>query len=113
MEAHPLPDILWYHVDTKLKNSDRIKMVRKSTSKDVHILSLEIRDPTIEDGGAYRCNAVNLYGESNANIALNFQGKSLSTVHVLLHDSLYTYINTHLHAHVLVFKVLNYRIRYN
>lgn len=78
LEAHPLPDILWYHVDTKLKNSDRIKMVRKSTSKDVHILSLQIHDPTIEDGGAYRCNAVNLYGESNANIALNFQGKSLS-----------------------------------
>lgn len=94
LEAHPLPDILWYHVDTKLKNSDRIKMVRKSTSKDVHILSLEIRDPTIEDGGAYRCNAVNLYGESNANIALNFQGNSLSTtVHELLHD----YIKTHPH----------------
>lgn len=84
LEAHPLPDILWYHVDTKLKNSDRIKMVRKSTSKYVHMLSLEIREPTIEDGGAYRCNAVNLYGESNANIALNFQGNSLSTtVHVL------------------------------
>lgn len=84
LEAHPLPDILWYHADTNLKKSDRIKMVRKSTSKDVHILSLEIRDPTIEDGGAYRCNAMNLYGESNANIALNFQGNSFSTtVHVL------------------------------
>lgn len=95
LEAHPLPDILWYHVDTKLKNSDRIKMVRKSTSKYVHMLSLEIREPTIEDGGAYRCNAVNLYGESNANIALNFQGNSLSTtVHVLtIYIILYTYLH--------------------
>ena len=60
LEAHPLPDILWFHADKNLKKSDRIKMVRKSTSKDVHVLSLEIREPTIEDGGAYRCNAVNL-----------------------------------------------------
>lgn len=32
------------------------------------------QDPVAEDGGNYRCNAINELGESNANIALNFQG---------------------------------------
>lgn len=77
LEAHPIPDITWYHGDEKLKeNSKRFKMIRKSISKNVYALSLEIKDPCNEDGGAYRCNAVNCYGESNANISLNFQGNN-------------------------------------
>lgn len=110
LEAHPLPDILWYHADTNLKKSDRIKMVRKSTSKDVHILSLEIRDPTIEDGGAYRCNAMNLYGESNANIALNFQGNSFSTTVHVLYIWLPTRTQTFTLYYVVVFQLLYGRI---
>jgi len=49
-------------------------MTRKAITKDSYILTLEIQNPTKEDGGNYRCNAINMYGESNANIALNFQG---------------------------------------
>lgn len=51
-------------------------MSRKATSKDTYLLTLKITEPTQEDGGNYRCNAFNAYGESNANIALNFQGTS-------------------------------------
>lgn len=74
LEAHPVPDITWFKGDNKIDNSSRIKMSRKATSKDTYILTLEIQNPTKEDGGNYRCNAFNMYGESNANIALNFQG---------------------------------------
>lgn len=74
LEAHPIPDITWYRSDDKLEMSSRIKMSRKAISKDSYVLSLEIKNPTKEDGGNYRCNAFNMYGESNANIALNFQG---------------------------------------
>lgn len=49
-------------------------MSRKAIAKDSYVLTLEINNPTREDGGNYRCNAFNNYGESNANIALNFQG---------------------------------------
>lgn len=34
------------------------------------------QDPTLSDGGTYKCTAANDLGESNANITLNFQGKS-------------------------------------
>lgn len=74
LEAHPVPDITWFHGDNKIADSDRLKMSRKATSKDSYVLKLEITNPTLEDGGNYRCNAFNSYGESNANIALNFQG---------------------------------------
>lgn len=74
IEAHPVPDIAWYQGEKSVVGSNRIKMSRKAISKDSYILTLEISNPTREDGGNYRCNAFNLYGESNANIALNFQG---------------------------------------
>lgn len=79
LEAHPVPDISWYQGEKSVVGSNRIKMSRKATSKDTYILTLEILNPTREDGGNYRCNAFNTYGESNANIALNFQGTELNS----------------------------------
>lgn len=75
LEAYPVPDIAWFHGDKELKDGSKMKMSRKATGKDTFNLTLEILGPTREDGGNYRCNAFNLFGESNANIALNFQGK--------------------------------------
>lgn len=74
LEAHPAPDITWFQGEKSVVGSNRIKMSRKATSKDTYVLTLEISNPTRDDGGNYRCNAFNSYGESNANIALNFQG---------------------------------------
>lgn len=74
LEAHPAPDITWFQGEKSVVGSNRIKMSRKAISKDSYILTLEISNPTRDDGGNYRCNAFNSYGESNANIALNFQG---------------------------------------
>lgn len=76
LEAHPVPDITWYQGQKAITDSSRVKMSRKATGKDTYLLTLEISNPTKADGGNYRCNAFNNYGESNANIALNFQGKS-------------------------------------
>lgn len=76
LEANPGPEIRWYRGDTAIEESTpRYKMERKKTGRDQYTLTLTIRAPTQEDGGQYRCNAVNSYGESNANIALNFAGK--------------------------------------
>lgn len=83
LEANPSPEIRWYRGDTFIEESSpRHKMNRKKTARDQYTLTLTIRGPTQEDGGQYRCNAVNNLGESNANIALNFAGK-------ILHISLY------------------------
>lgn len=78
LEAHPVPDITWYQGQKAITDSRRVKMSRKATGKDTYLLTLEIMNPTKADGGNYRCNAFNNFGESNANISLNFQGKSLS-----------------------------------
>lgn len=74
LEAHPVPDITWYQGERACIDTERLRMSRVATGKDTYVLTLEIRDPRIADGGNYRCNAFNAYGESNANIALNFQG---------------------------------------
>jgi len=77
LEANPGPDIKWFRGETLIEESTpRYKMVRKKTGRDQYLLTLTIRAPTQEDGGQYRCNAVNTFGESNANIALNFAGNS-------------------------------------
>ncbi|XP_076353504.1 neural cell adhesion molecule 1-like [Tachypleus tridentatus] len=74
LEANPFPEITWYHGTRQISEGERHKCMKSNIAKDTYGLSLEIRDPTTEDAGNYRCNAVNELGESNANIALNFQG---------------------------------------
>ncbi len=75
LEANPYPEITWYHGTKVITESARHKQTRQETGPNQYLLGLEIHGPTIEDGGTYRCNALNEKGESNANIALNFQSK--------------------------------------
>lgn len=82
LEANPDPEITWYQGDKAIRDSTRIKMLRKTTAKDTYLLTLQISDPTREDGGNYRCNAFNVYGDCNANIALNFQGTFINVMAV-------------------------------
>lgn len=42
-------------------------------SREVYLVTFDIKRPKASDGGTYRCNAVNEFGESSANILLNFQ----------------------------------------
>ncbi|RWS22157.1 twitchin-like protein, partial [Leptotrombidium deliense] len=73
-ESNPAPEITWYHGDKIVKESSHFKMTKKETGKDTFTVCLLIDDPQLEDGGTYRCHASNENGESNANIALNFEG---------------------------------------
>lgn len=74
LEGNPAPEITWFQGQKVIADTNRVRLMRKSCGKDTYLLTLEISSPTREDGGNYRCNAFNIYGESNANIALNFQG---------------------------------------
>lgn len=74
LEGNPMPEITWFQGQKVISDTNRVRLSRKSTGKDSYLLTLEVSNPTREDGGNYRCNAFNIYGESNANIALNFQG---------------------------------------
>lgn len=87
LEANPAPDITWFQGEKIMsERRSRVRMSRKATGKDTYLLTLEISNPKREDGGHYRCNAFNSYGESNANILLNFQGM-LRTFRSLCHFS--------------------------
>ncbi|XP_074598807.1 projectin protein bent isoform X2 [Brevipalpus obovatus] len=74
VESNPKPEITWYHGAKVIREGVRHKAAIKEIERNTFALSLTINDPSNEDGGAYRCNATNELGESNANIALNFQG---------------------------------------
>lgn len=76
-----------YTIDTRIQGNytlfalqmvqeqGRISMYKKICGKDQYVVSVTIMSPVVEDGGQWRCNAFNPFGDSNANIALNFESK--------------------------------------
>lgn len=95
LEANPGPEIRWFRGETAIEETTpRYSMTRKKTARDQYTLTLTVRAPTQEDGGQYRCNAVNAYGESNANIALNFAGNSNVILNQNQLANLYLHINS-------------------
>ena len=94
LEAEPLPEITWFQGAKAISLTDRIKMSTKETGKYTYLLSLEISNPELSDGGNYRCNAVNAFGESNANIALNFQGRPTTSLRFLFIHAQIHYISS-------------------
>lgn len=73
LEAHPLPDITWFKGDKSIKENKRMRYECAAVQRNKYILTLTIKNPSLADGGLYRCNAVNQFGDSNANIDLNFE----------------------------------------
>ena len=73
LEAHPLPEITWFRGDKRVEETQRIKHEVRNVSKHKYLLMLTITNPAMSDGGLYRCNAFNPFGDSNANINLNFE----------------------------------------
>merc|ERR1711872_603638 len=73
LEAHPMPEITWYRGDKRVEENSRIRYECKNIAKHKFLLTLTITNPSMNDGGLYRCNAFNPFGDSNANIDLNFE----------------------------------------
>lgn len=74
LEALPVADITWFHGQDSITDGERFKILRKAISSDTYLLTLQISQPSANDGGIYRCHAFNPFGESNAHITLNFKG---------------------------------------
>merc|ERR1711997_794849 len=73
LEANPMPEITWFRKDVKITENQRISYECLKAKKHRFLLTLTIKNPTLADGGMYRCNAFNPFGDSNANIDLNFE----------------------------------------
>ncbi|VDD87016.1 unnamed protein product [Enterobius vermicularis] len=75
LEADPPPDIVWHHAGTPIAAGPRVTLTLTNLHDNLYKAILLIKEPNVSDGGAYKCTAGNQYGESNANINLNFAGK--------------------------------------
>ncbi|CAI4226474.1 unnamed protein product [Auanema sp. JU1783] len=74
LEADPQPTISWQHASVVIPSSARVIQSLSSIGENLYKASLIIKEPNAGDGGAYKCTAKNQFGESNANINLNFAG---------------------------------------
>ena len=73
LEAHPTPEITWYRADKVVEENSRIRYKCKNVGKHKMLLTLTISNPSMADGGLYRCDAFNPFGNSNTNIDINFE----------------------------------------
>jgi hypothetical protein len=73
LTADPAPGVTWFKGDSAISNGGRYTMTTQTDGLSWTLL-LEISGVTKEDGGAYKVNAKNKHGESNANINLNLEG---------------------------------------
>ena len=73
LSADPAPTITWYKGATALSDGGRYKVITQTDGMN-YVLMLEISDISAPDGGSYKVNAKNSFGESNANINLNLEG---------------------------------------
>ncbi|KAK6110371.1 Fibronectin type III domain family protein [Brugia pahangi] len=74
LEADPPPDIVWNHAGTPIIAGPRVELTLSNLQTNLYKAILIIKEPNVGDGGAYKCTASNQFGESNANINLNFAG---------------------------------------
>jgi hypothetical protein len=58
-----------------IKEDTRISYECLKAKKHRYMLTLTIKNPSLSDAGMYRCNAFNPFGDSNANIDLNFESE--------------------------------------
>lgn len=75
-KAKPEPTVCWYKGDDIVQvQTGKINMVSTCVKEDHYEIVLEIMEPSAHDGGNYRCNVKNEFGESNANLNLNIEAE--------------------------------------
>ena len=71
LEAHPMPEITWFCKDKPIKENNRISYECMKAKKHRYLLTLTIRNPTLQDGGMYR------YKEKHSCLVIRGFDKSL------------------------------------
>lgn len=88
--GEPMPEILWYHNETKIKEGKRhkIKVIKETTplhdenrEAAFYFVFLEIYGAKGPDAGIYKAVAKNASGEGHATINLTFEeGKTMKSI---------------------------------
>lgn len=74
LKADPAPSITWMQGTNVVQSGGRIKISQTKDAENVYILTLEIAEVGIQDGGEYKVLAKNQRGEATATINLNLEG---------------------------------------
>lgn len=64
--ANPTPSISWYLDDNLLQWTDGIRVLPNGT--------LTIENPTVDDAGTYKCEAINYLGKDTATANVHVNG---------------------------------------
>uniref|UniRef100_A0A0M3ITS3 Ig-like domain-containing protein n=1 Tax=Ascaris lumbricoides TaxID=6252 RepID=A0A0M3ITS3_ASCLU len=67
------PTAIWYKDGVPIREGALFSVVFTDLGDSQYLCQLEIHGPSAEDAGQYRCNIKNDEGETNANLALNFE----------------------------------------
>lgn len=75
IQSDPIPTVTWYHNGTAISLRGRFSASLDLQKSNTYKSVFKIEDVNMEDAGKYKVVAKNELGESNASIALNFDGK--------------------------------------
>ncbi|VDK77528.1 unnamed protein product [Cylicostephanus goldi] len=67
------PTAKWMKDGVPLQMGGLYHAIFTDLGDQTYLCQLEIRGPSVSDAGQYRCNLRNEQGETNANLALNFE----------------------------------------
>lgn len=74
VKADPAPSIVWYREGKVVEKSSKVSITIEKKG-ELHYIRLELKDPSKDDSGLYKCNIKNQFGELNANLTLNIESK--------------------------------------
>lgn len=77
--SKPKPTVKWMRKKQEVKSSNKVALEVKTVDEDTYELTLNIKDPSAEDGGSYSCVISNEFGESSATLSLNIESEQEST----------------------------------
>ncbi|PAV56319.1 hypothetical protein WR25_15733 [Diploscapter pachys] len=73
VKSPTVPTAKWMKDGTPLTMGGLYHAIFSDLGDQTYLCQLEIRGPSASDAGQYRCNIKNDHGETNANLALNFE----------------------------------------
>merc|ERR1711915_803904 len=71
--ADPKPSSEWTREGSVIKTGGKYTSTVTEERLDVYRIQMELRKPQPLDGGVYKCNIRNEFGELNANLNLNIE----------------------------------------
>merc|ERR1711872_1066217 len=83
VNANPAPIVNWFREGSKIVDGGRYETFINVTG-NLFVVALEITNVAMEDAGKYRVTCKNEFGESNANIGLNFDAEASKSTKVIV-----------------------------